>query len=187
MGQSERLTSIESIKDRLDYDPDTGFLWWKPCSDMPTHWNTRYAGKRAFTSQDGKGYCQGQIFNRLFKAHRVIFAISHGRWPLAVDHINGNRMDNRIANLREVDPLENARNLGIRPANRSGVNGVYWEERRSKWLASIRVIGRSKHLGYFSDFDDAVEARKKADLEYGFHQNHGARHGLSDLLKEIGE
>jgi hypothetical protein len=89
-------------------------------------------------------------------------------------HINHSRDDNRFVNLRHATRVENSRNKSIYSKNTSGFNGVCWYERGSKWIANIRINGKLKHLGYFTDIDEAIIARKKANIEHEFHENHGA-------------
>lgn len=83
-----------------------------------------------------------------------------------VDHINGNTLDNRRANLRIVTAEENARNLGPSQINSpAGAIGVGWHAGRGKWQASIRVAGKLKHLGLFVDVEAAKAARRIAEIE----------------------
>lgn len=137
-------------------------------------WNNRFAGKEAFTNDNGDGYRCGKIFDRSYRAHRVLWLLHTGEWPTdQIDHINGDRADNRIINLRAVSNTDNARN-SCRPSNNtSGVVGVYWYKRHNMWYASIRINEKNLSLGYFEDFADAVATRKAAEVNYGFHENHG--------------
>jgi hypothetical protein len=138
-------------------------------------WNARYAGTRAFTTVC-KGYYTGRIDSARFYAHRVIWALHHGVWPKdQIDHVNGITTDNRIENLRDVDSAENMKNQKSRSNNTSGHIGVSWFTRDSKWRASIKVGETRVHLGYYTKLDDAVAARKSAEIKYGYHKNHGAR------------
>lgn len=172
---------VETLRQLLTCNPDTGELFWRartkemfPTARAANSWNTRYGGKRAFTSKDAHGYFQGELFNVAFKAHRVVWALVHGEWPVdQLDHINGDRADNRIANLRVVSGSENMRNARAPLTNTSGQVGVYWYKQYQKWSASIRTHDRKHFLGYFASFDDAVSARKTAEREHGFHPNHG--------------
>ena len=92
-----------------------------------------------------------------------------------IDHENGDRSDNRIANLRDVPPSENMRNVKRHITNTSGHVGVFWYKPRNKWVARITVNYTLHHLGYFTDIADAIAARKAAEIFYGFHKNHGRR------------
>ena len=138
-------------------------------------WNHKYAGNEAFACDDGSGYNVGQIFNKQYKAHRTIWAMHYGTWPdREIDHINQDRSDNRISNLRIVTSQENNRNRSMTPNNTSGHVGVYWDKNREKWAAQIMVSGKNKFIGYFTDIEDAAAARTDANAKYGFHINHGA-------------
>jgi hypothetical protein len=90
-----------------------------------------------------------------------------------IDHEDGNGLNNRWENLRDVTRLENMRNRRKYKNNTSGVVGVVWNKARGKWQVQIKVKGTLIFLGYFVNKDDAIKARKKADIKYGFHKNHG--------------
>ena len=136
-------------------------------------WNTRYAGAEAFTGVC-QGYRHGAIYNRLFYAHRVAWAIYRGAWPSdQIDHKNGVRSDNRMSNLRDVAQFVNQRNAKMRVDNTSGHVGVVWNGQCRKWQARIQVKGKRKHLGYFDDITGAVNARKAAEAGRGFTERHG--------------
>lgn len=182
----EDLPAPEDIRKLLRYEPDTGKLYWlertpdlfedgkQSAETVCRRWNTRYAGKEALTSDNGKGYRQGAIFSRVYFAHRVIWAIAHNEWPAdQIDHINGVKNDNRIENLRAVTNQENHKNQKLSSNNTSGVTGVYWRPARRKWQVRIYVNGRLLHLGLYVNKDEAVAARKAAEVKYGFHENHG--------------
>lgn len=176
------LPSPELLRQLLEYDPETGALSWKPrpvsmfkTSRAAKAWNARFAGKPAFTA-GSHGYRAGTILGLSCLGHRVARAIHFGEWPGSgadIDHINGRRDDNRIANLRVVSRAENLRNQRRRANNASGVMGVSWHSPSKKWLAQIGASGRLKHLGYFTDFDVAVAARKAAEAVHGYSPNHG--------------
>jgi hypothetical protein len=116
----------------------------------------------------GNGYLSGRLFNRNVYAHRVAYAIYHGHWPTAqIDHINGNRMDNRIANLRDVSAAENSKNKRMLDSNSSGIVGVSFNQ--GKWVA---MLGK-RHIGRFATIEGAAEARRQAEIAAGYHENHG--------------
>lgn len=94
-----------------------------------------------------------------------------------IDHINHVRTDNRIVNLRKASNTENSRNASIGSNNTSGALGVWFEKRRNAWVAEIKVDRRKIHIGQFDAFEDAVAARKAAEVKYGFHENHGKKRG----------
>lgn len=175
----------ELLRELISYDPDTGSMIWLP--RRPDHfgylgakalryfktWNSRFLGKDAFTSRCGNGYNQATILGQKTLAHRVAWAIAHGRWPVQIDHINGDRSDNRLCNLREVSQAENCLNLALRKKNRVGTNGVRWTKNR--WQATITVNKKRVHLGRFANLEDAIRVRREAEARYGFHPNHGRR------------
>jgi hypothetical protein len=107
-------------------------------------------------------------------AHRVIWAIVYGEWPEQVDHINGNRADNRIANLRAATSASNSRNMARSRLNSSGVSGVRWNRVEQRWHVVIcAAANQRKFIGQFKTFEDAVAARKEAEQQFGYHPNHG--------------
>lgn len=165
----------------LRFDDSTGKLYWlwrdrgffRTDRDYK-RWNNRHPETEAFVDEDKDGYFRGHIFNSIFIAHRVIWAMKTGVWPtIQIDHINHDRSDNRIENLREANNQENNQNQTLRSTNTSGVCGVFWNRDSKKWQASITVSGHTKYLGIYKLFDDAVMARRAANIEYGFHHNHG--------------
>ena len=93
--------------------------------------------------------------------------------PDQIDHINGDRADNRWTNLRHANNTENSRNTKIACNNSSGVTGVCFNKREQKWRAAIGNNGKVISLGDFDNFDDAVRARKEAEKLYNYHPNHG--------------
>lgn len=120
------------------------------------------------------GYFVIRFKGRKYMAHILAWLYHYGEWPSGeIDHINHNRLDNRISNLRVVSRAENGRNQSICSRNKSGVCGVYMNKSMGKWHAQIRVDGKAIHIGYFDDINDAAAARKKAEEKYGFHENHG--------------
>lgn len=181
------LPDVEMLRKLLDYDPETGILTWKlrdvsMFRDAPnrtaTHacnrWNAQHAGKPAFSGDTQFGHRRGRILGSFIMAHRVAWAMHHGQWPVdQIDHINGDPADNRIENLRDVPGKTNARNKPRYKTNKTGVAGVYWHNSAKLWGASISHGGKQRHLGCFADINDAISARKTAEIACGYHKNHG--------------
>jgi len=139
-------------------------------------WQSRSEGKEAMTCVGGHGYKMGSIFQRQYLAHRVIWAIMTGAWPERhIDHINGDKLDNRWSNLRDVTRKENMRNRRISSNNRSGCHGVSKTRDGESWRARIHTSKGELWIGVFQSLDDAIIARKKAEQKHGYHKNHGRR------------
>lgn len=173
----------ELCRQLLRYEPETGKLFWLPrCAELSasagsaSRFNILFAGKEAFTTVQGQGYLCSAIYHASYRAHRVAWAIHFGQWPqFEIDHINGDRQNNRIANLRAATATENNRNLAKPKNNTSGAVGVTWCPRSGKWQARIVVSNVAKSLGYHNSFEDALAARQSAEIAYGFSEGHGQR------------
>ena len=148
---------INMVREVLHYCPDTGrFTWVARRFGVTT-------GKEAGTEH--KGYRRIKIFGKLILAHRLAWAMHHGKWPDdEIDHINRNRSDNRIANLREASRSGNMVNRKY-PKGASGVTGV--SKHRCGWQAHIRINNRTVHLGLFKTVKEAAIARTAAEKIYG--------------------
>ena len=157
----------------LERTPDMFLDGFQTAEHRMSAWNSKYAYKEALCSTSTCGYRVGAIWGRQYKAHRVIWAMARGYWPNQIDHINHNRSDNRIVNLRSVTQQENGRNQSLASDNTSGRVGVRWFKAAKKWRAQIVVDGEGKWLGDFDDIKEAISARKEAEKKYGFHNNHG--------------
>lgn len=179
------LIEITLLRTLLRLDPTTGRLYWLPRGeDMfrdwggehphahAARWNGQYAGREALAA-DHKGYRRGRILGRCYYAHHVVFALTHGRWPASLDHDNRDRSDNRAANLVERSQSQNMKNQALRQNNTSGVSGVNWNARMSRWIARINNKMDRLYLGQFESFEDAVAARLEAEKRYGYHPAHG--------------
>ncbi|RLA59959.1 MAG: HNH endonuclease [Epsilonproteobacteria bacterium] len=164
------MLTHNELTDLLDYSPITGEFVWKKSIN-----NAVKVGAIA-GSLKKIGYRYIGIMGKRYLAHRLAWMYIHGSMPINhIDHINRNKDDNSICNLRDVTPVENGRNRNISKRNKSGINGVSFCNRNKKkpWSSSIVVFGKKKFLGYFASKTDAEKARDEANLKYGFRSNHG--------------
>jgi hypothetical protein len=139
------LPPVSELQSRLDYNPTTGIFLWKH--------NNKEAGWADF-----KGYRIIKFKGICYRAHRLAWKMFHGKDPGSIlDHIDRNRTNNVITNLREVDNSESMHNTGLRSDNTSGQRGVCWAEHVKKWRVKVNLKGKSHHLGYYDDLDQAVK------------------------------
>jgi len=167
------MSEIEELRRRimevLEYDPETGLFRWKiRRSNCKKGWFKGYVTK--------EGYAIIGFAGKLHKAHRLAWLISKGDFPEEdIDHENQDRSDNRIENLREANDALNMKNKSMYSRNKSGATGVTFHSRTGKWQADIYVNGRTIYLGLFSEIERAIAVRKAAQVEHGFHPNHGRK------------
>lgn len=136
---------VKRLREILSYNPETGVFRWK----VRTAYRVK-VGDVAGTINKDNGYADISIGGRKYRSHRLAWLYVHGRLPDGeIDHINGKRSDNRMANLRECSRSENGQNKGIRKDNKSGFVGVSWDKVANKWLAQIRVNNKTTKLGRF--------------------------------------
>lgn len=172
--------SQETIRELVDYRKETGEMFWRrrPLKYFASQrscnsWNAKFAGRQA-GGIDARGYGQIGLLDGRYRTHRVAYIwMAGGSQDLPIDHINGDRFDNRWSNLRLCTKFENARNTKRPSDNKSGHIGVYRHSNDKHWIAQIRTHGKTRYLGSFDHIDDAVMARTKASADHGFHENHG--------------
>ncbi len=153
--------TAERLREVLHYDPETGVFTWKVAASR-----RRPSGSTAGT-RDNQGYTVIRFEGNGYKAHRLAWLYVHGTWPAdQIDHDNRNKGDNRLANLREAQPIQNAQNRSAPPGSSSGHRGVIYQDRKSPWRAHIKVDNRRIHLGCYASLDDALAARKAAEAKY---------------------
>ena len=186
--------SLKQLRGIVEYDPVTGNFFW--CKRTPkkgddpakvASWNTRYSGKIA-GSVFKSGYRIIDIEGKKTRAHRLAIKFITGRWPHAdVDHVNGNRDDNRAANLRQATRSNNLQNATkLRSNNTSGVKGVSIRKDTGKWTVRLREFkgktdcgkykGKYLCFGSFTRKKDAIEAVRQArNLVHGKFAKHVTR------------
>ena len=160
------LLSPEDVRFRLDYNPETGELFWKN-SKMPKRNGTVAGGRQKI------GYHVTSIDKVHYLSHRLAWCHFYGEWPtLLVDHINGVKTDNRISNLRLATKQENNFNSNMWKSNKSGFKGVHWCKQKGKWKAQATNNYAAVHLGFFDDPEEASKAYKKyAERNHGLFYN----------------
>jgi len=165
----DKITA-QRLRERLDYDPETGVFVWKQASDRPREWNMRWVGKvagvkaRNYTSS----YLLISIDGEKYLAHRLAWLYMTGIWPKAfIDHVNRDSFDNRWSNLREATKAQNGWNRrGADRDGSSGFRGVYRVKVKKKWKWAAKFVkeGKQIHCGYFLDKRDAAEAARHGRL-----------------------
>ncbi len=148
------------LRELLSYDPDTGLFRWKVQTSKRVK-----VGDIAGTLVK-IGYISISIDADMIRAHRLAWLYVHGSWPTGdIDHIDGNRANNRWSNLRDVTRSMNAQNLKRAHADNaaSGLLGVYRDKK--KWAASLTVNGKRHRLGNFTTPEEAHAAYLKAKRE----------------------
>lgn len=158
-----------TLLNTLHYEPTTGHFTWliKPSKNI-------HRGARAGRVDKSTGYRYITIQGKRYAEHRLAWFYVHGDMPkLLIDHINHDRSDNRLDNLRQVTVSENARNRAKNTNSRTQEVGIWYNKRTHKYIAQIRLHGRKVFQKAFDDVNDAIIARKQRAKELGFHDNHG--------------
>lgn len=147
--------TLEELKGALHYDPETGeFTWARFCSPRAV------AGSRAGAVYQN-GYRMICFQRKDYPAHRLAWAFVHGVWPSAnIDHINGNRTDNRISNLRDVPQTMNSQNQRRPHKDKTSCQliGATWDKMWKNWKAQVRLNGKTIYLGRFATAEEAHAA-----------------------------
>jgi len=157
------------LADRYTYNAETGLFFFK-----------KDRGRQTFKTNHSNGYFVANVLGKTIYAHRAAWAIQTGDWPEGViDHVNGDKKDNRWENLRDVSSAQNQRNMRKSIVNKSGYVGVYRKPGSRLWTASISSYGRSLNLGSYETAKEAALVRLGAQKALGFQSRHG---GLEDEL-----
>lgn len=146
------------------YDVETGNLIHRKNS------NVRKAGLVA-GSPNPFGYQKIGLKGKVYSAHRMVWILFHGEIPegMCIDHINGNKSDNRISNLRLVTQKQNMENTRKPVTNISGYKGVSWWKSTSKWKAQISHGGKKYHIGLYETKEEARDAYERKAKEFFTH------------------
>lgn len=158
--------SSEILLNNLDYKD--GKLYWK-------EWKKGRKRSLEVGTVNSKGYVKFSLCGTQIYCHRAVWIMHNGQIPegMEIDHINHDRTDNRIENLRLVVRRVNGRNLSLPRNNTSGHIGVYWNKSRCKFKVSVRFNGKRMFGGWHDNIESAIHARDSLLRELGFHENHG--------------
>lgn len=158
---AQELTQ-ERLKEVLHYAPETGVFTWK----AQTSNRIRVGDVAGCTTH--YGYRSIRVDGSRHRAHRLAYLYVHGEHPDGMlDHHDQDKGNNRISNLRPATKSQNALNTGLQANNTSGHKGVVWHKRDGKWLARITINKKHHHLGLFANVEEAVAARKAAEVTLG--------------------
>lgn len=150
------MMDVEYLRSILSYDPDTGEF--RRLVARPGYRAGSIAG-----SIDAYGYIAIKIDGRSYKAHRLAWLYVHGAWPaLHLDHIDEDKANNKITNLREATHQQNRCNRGAQKNNTSGYKGVWWHKGHGKWCSRVQVSRRTVWSGSFSCPKEAHRAYTEA-------------------------
>ena len=156
------LTHQELIES-LFYNQETGIFTWKISTDK-----TEIGEQAGYLRKDGYRYIQ--VNCKQYLAHRLAWFYIYKEWPPEdIDHINRNRADNRLENLRPSNRRLNAKNRSTYKNNTTGESGVYYMAGKYRWRAIITVDGKTVSLGCFPCKYSATKARKLAEERLGFY------------------
>lgn len=145
-----------------------GCLFWKVDVGSRIKKGTK-AGRK-----ERRGYFVVGFNYKLYLAHRIIYLMHYGYFPKCVDHIDGNKSNNSIQNLREASLSQNHMNSKLQKNNISGVKGVCWDKSATKWRVRIQTNNKNKYLGLYEDLELAeLVAQEARDLYHGKFANHG--------------
>jgi hypothetical protein len=171
--KSKPLPSLKHLQECFGYNPETGVLFWK---FRPLHhfidehswkvWNARYANN-IVSCISSNGYGRVSVDSNRYLVHRIIWKLVTGNDPIKlIDHIDGNRLNNRVSNLREANDSENQWNSLAQKNNKLGIKGVRLDKNGKNYCARITHYGKEYGLGTYDTIEEASLAYQKASLKY---------------------
>lgn len=162
---------LQTARQYFQLNAETGELMWRKrgaqdfistgqrsAQGCANNWNTRYADKPCLTHIGNHGYRNGSFMGKTVLAHRIVFLLSNCHLPEYVDHINGDRLDNRPSNLRQTTASGNSANSKSRAGAKSKHLGVGWSNTHGKWMANITHNGAAKYIGIYTCQNEAAAA-----------------------------
>lgn len=157
------MTEQDILKSQYSYNPDTGIFVYALS-------RSRFLiGEIAGCSTSKEKYVRIHFEGKSRQAHRLAFLYMTGKWPEGlVDHLDGDKHNNRWDNLRDTTASVNSRNRLLDKRNKSGITGVRWCKTSCKWEAYIYANGKSHRLGSFVEKEDAITARMTGELRFGY-------------------
>jgi hypothetical protein len=152
--------TVERLREVLAYDPDTGVFIHKLSNPRTPEGSVAGWGSP-------NGYVRISVDDSKYLAHRLAWFHTYGQWPSGfIDHVNRDKSDNRIANLRQATKSQNSGNAIRRKDNKTGTRGVYWHKVANKFAAQLQINKKNITLGYFTTVEEAKAAYEAAAKEY---------------------
>lgn len=159
------------LKEVLIYDATNGHFRWNPqlsVKGIPS-------GCRAGSVETRSGYRRIKIHGTSYAEHRLAWLYSYGDWPKGViDHLDHNRSNNALCNLRDVSQAENMKNTKQVSGTITGHQGIWYNSKTNRYVAEITVAGKKVYQRVFRTCNQAIEAREAELIKHGFHENHGS-------------
>ena len=150
------------------FDYKEGQLFWKFSTG-------RVAAFSKAGSLGSHGYFQVKLMGKIYLVHRLIYTLINGQIPNNVDHIDGNKTNNKIENLRSCTQSENRMNACRSTSNKIGIKGVCWSKSNKCWRVQVKKQSKKVYDAFFDDLElaefVAIEARNK---HHGFFSKHDA-------------
>lgn len=160
------MATFELLREVFRYEPVSGHLIWKV---------GKRVGKRAGSQRGKGGYRHVRVGDKYMYEHRIAMLLTLGEIPedIQIDHVNHDKGDNRLANLRFTTHTQNGRNVKKISTNTTGVTGVTFCKLTGRYQAQIYMKGKCKYLGQYDTLEEATAVRAEAAKLYNFHPNHG--------------